>query len=302
MISIKNLQKSFDGQIILKGVSLNVEKGERVVIVGPSGSGKSTLLRCINLLENPDGGEIWLDDKTISKIDPYLHDDLIKESLTYQKLLQKESQDGVNQDKTIIEKIKSEKLLKKNEGKSFKKLAKKMEKDLRLDVNVARRRVTMVFQHFNLFNNMTVLKNLTYAPVKLGLLTEEEATEKAKGLLKRIELLDKADVFPSLLSGGQKQRVAIIRSLMVSPEVILFDEPTSALDPIMVGEVLSLVKELASDGLSMVIVSHEIGFAKEVATKIVFMSDGLILESDSPKEFFENPKTEEVKDFLSKVL
>ena len=302
MISIKNLQKSFDGQIILKGVSLNVEKGERVVIVGPSGSGKSTLLRCINLLENPDGGEIWLDDKTISKIDPYLHDDLIKESLTYQKLLQKESQDGVNQDKTIIEKIKSEKLLKKNEGKSFKKLAKKMEKDLRLDVNVARRRVTMVFQHFNLFNNMTVLKNLMYAPVKLGLLTEEEATEKAKGLLKRIELLDKADVFPSLLSGGQKQRVAIIRSLMVSPEVILFDEPTSALDPIMVGEVLSLVKELASDGLSMVIVSHEIGFAKEVATKIVFMSDGLILESDSPKEFFKNPKTEEVKDFLSKVL
>ena len=299
VISVKNLTKSFGKLQILKGVDLNVEKGERVVVLGASGSGKSTLLRCMNLLETPTGGEVWLDDKIISAIDPYLHTDLIKATKTYKKELENAS--GKTEEQIIADIIENKKL-QKNEGKEYKEALKAKVQLHGIDVNSARRRVGMVFQHFNLFNNMTVKKNLVYAPLKLKLLTEQEADKKANELLKRIGLLDKADEYPAALSGGQKQRIAIARSLMVNPDVILFDEPTSALDPVMVDEVLNLVKELAEEGLSMVIVSHEIGFAKEVATRVVFMNEGVIVEQSSPSEFFNNPKTPELKEFLSKVL
>ena len=177
-----------------------------------------------------------------------------------------------------------------------------MQKENKIDINLARREVGMVFQHFNLFNNLTVLENLTLAPVKLKIMSKDEANEKAIELLKRIGLEDKANAYPSTLSGGQKQRIAIIRALAMNPKVILFDEPTSALDPEMVGEVLSLIKELANEGMTMVIVTHEMGFAKEVASRVLFIDDGVIKEENSPKEFFENPKDERLKEFLSKVL
>ena len=300
VISVKNLHKNFDNLEILKGVSIDVEKGERVVILGQSGSGKSTMLRCMNLLEVPSYGEVWLDDQIITDIDPYLHDDIIKESKTYKKLREKSSADVTNEQ--IIEEIKTKRLLQKIEGKSYRATLKSANAKLKIDENLARRRVGMVFQHFNLFNNMTVKKNLVYAPLKLNLLNEEQAEKKATALLERIGLVDKAEEYPASLSGGQKQRIAIARSLMLNPEVILFDEPTSALDPVMVGEVLELIKELANEGMSMVIVTHEIGFAKEVATEVVFMHEGLIVEKAPPKEFFQNPQTSELKEFLSKVL
>ena len=305
MISVKNLYKSFGSQHILKGVSLEVEKGERVVIVGPSGGGKSTVLRCMNRLVEPSYGEVWLDDKAVTPIDPYMHGDIIKRSKTYQKQYQKHLSGGIGDIKAeelAVAEIIQKRLLKKHEGKQFKSALNAKNGQSCMDINLARRKMVMVFQHFNLFKNMTVLKNLTYAPVKLKLLTEEEAVKKAEALLERIGLPDKKNDYPISLSGGQQQRVAIARSLMVNPEVILFDEPTSALDPIMVGEVLNLVKELASDGLTMVIVTHEMGFAREVASKMVFISDGRIIESAPPAEFFDSPKTEELKEFLSKVL
>ena len=205
VINVKNVTKNFGKVQVLNGVSCTIEKGERVVILGPSGSGKSTLLRCMNLLETPDSGEIWIDDDLITHLDPALHPDLSRREL------------------------------------------KAKEKEIKIDINLARRRVGMVFQHFNLFNNLTVLQNMTLAPVQLGLKTKEEAEAKAVELLTRIDLLDKKDEYPSKLSGGQKQRVAIVRALAMEPEVILFDEPTSALDPEMVGEVLAVMKDLAND-------------------------------------------------------
>ena len=266
MIDVKNVYKSFGKKKILSGISCHVEQGEKVVIIGPSGSGKSTLLRCMNLLETPDKGEIWLDDKLVTPADVSLHEEFFVG------------------------------------GKLNKKLKKAYEKQMSLDINLARQQMGMVFQHFNLFNNLTVLQNMTLAPVMLKRKTKAEAEARAVELLERIGLLDKKDEYPSKLSGGQKQRVAIIRALAMDPKVMLFDEPTSALDPEMVGEVLDLMKDLAKEGMTMVVVTHEMGFAREVADRIVFVNDGVISEEAPPAEFFENPKHPRLVQFLQKVL
>ena len=244
MISVKNLEKTFhtlDGDVqVLKGINQEIEKGEKIVVVGPSGSGKSTFLRCLNLLEMPTGGEIWFEGTQIN-------------------------QPGV-------------------------------------DVDRLRQKMGMVFQHFNLFPHLSVKQNITLAPVCLKLKTQEQADKQAMQLLERIGLAEKADAYPAQLSGGQQQRIAIVRALAMEPDVMLFDEPTSALDPEMVGEVLQVMKELADDGMTMVVVTHEMGFAREVATRVLFMADGYVLEDAPPEEFFGNPKHPRLKDFLSKVL
>lgn len=240
MITVKNLHKSFHGTDVLKGINETIHKGEKVVVIGPSGSGKSTFLRCLNLLETPTEGEVWVEGNNITA------------------------------PKTDIDKV--------------------------------RQKMGMVFQHFNLFPHLTVKKNITLAPTTLKLQTEEEAGENAMRLLKRIGLEEKADSYPNQLSGGQKQRIAIIRALAMNPDVMLFDEPTSALDPEMVGEVLEIMKELADDGMTMVVVTHEMGFAREVGTRVLFMDGGNIVEQNEPHAFFTNPKHPRLKDFLSKVL
>lgn len=241
MISVNNLNKSFGELHILKDITEEIHKGEKVVIIGPSGSGKSTFLRCLNLMETPTSGEIIFDGVDITKAN-------IKE------------------------------------------------------VNLLRRKMGMVFQHFNLFPHLTIKKNITLAPVKLGIMTKDEADKKAMALLEKVGLADKAEQYPTQISGGQKQRIAIARSLAMNPDVMLFDEPTSALDPEMVGEVLNLMKELADDGMTMVVVTHEMGFAREVASRVMFMEDGRIVEQGSPDEFFNNPTNPRLKEFLSKVL
>ena len=267
MIDVINLKKSFGDVEVLKGIDITINKGDIVAIIGPSGSGKSTFLRCLNCMEDPTSGQIIFNSVDIA--------------------------------------------------------------DMKVDINIHRRHMGMVFQHFNLFNNKTVIENIMLAPVhtrcqdlkkakrkklfgkgeadaSLAGLTKDqikkEEKEKAMALLKRIGLEDKADVYPSTLSGGQKQRFAIVRALAMDPDVILFDEPTSALDPEMVGEVLELMKQLASEGMTMVVVTHEMGFAKEVASRVVFIDEGVIKEEAAPKEFFENPKDTRLKEFLSKVL
>ena len=258
ILSIRGLKKSFGGFDVLKGIDLDIEKGEKIVLLGPSGCGKSTLLRCINCMEDPTGGSIF-----------FRGDDIA---------------------------------------------------DMKVNINKHREHIGMVFQQFNLFNNKTVIENIMLAPVYVGLrelrknrknkLENQktradviaEARANALELLKRIGLEDKADVYPSTLSGGQKQRVAIVRALAMNPDVMLFDEPTSALDPEMVGEVLDLMKDLAADGMTMIVVTHEMGFAREVANRVIFIDEGVIAEEAPPKEIFENPKCERLKTFLSKVL
>lgn len=276
MIDVIDLEKHFGEVQVLRGISVTIEKGDIVVIIGPSGSGKSTFLRCLNCMEDPTGGQIIFNGVDIA--------------------------------------------------------------DQRVDINIHRRHMGMVFQHFNLFNNKTVIQNIMMAPAYLQCRDlrrakrknfflkitnvfrngnnkkelipitatraqiKQETRQNALSLLKKIGLEDKADVYPSTLSGGQKQRVAIVRSLAMNPDVILFDEPTSALDPEMVGEVLDLMKSLAKEGMTMIIVTHEMGFAKEVANKVFFIDEGKILESGSPKEFFENPQNPRLREFLSKVL
>jgi len=297
VISVKNIYKNFGSLSVLNSVSCEIKDGEKVAIIGPSGSGKSTLLRCMNLLEDPTYGEIWLDDQLLTAADPYIYRDVIRASKTYASLMK-----TMNDDEAVIAKIKAEDLLKKREGKSFKDALKKIENENRIDINLARRQMGMVFQHFNLFNNMTVLQNLMLAPVQLKLKSKEEAEETARKLLKRIGLEDKADKYPSTLSGGQKQRIAIVRALAMDPKVMLFDEPTSALDPEMVGEVLDLMKSLADEGMTMVIVTHEMGFAREVADRVIFISDGVITEEGTPAELFDDPKNPRTQQFLKAVL
>lgn len=274
ILSIQNLQKSFGDNHVLKGVDLEVNKGEVVVVIGPSGCGKSTFLRCINCMEDPTGGSIYFEGEDLA--------------------------------------------------------------DMKVDINKHRQHIGMVFQHFNLFNNKTVVENITLAPnlielkahnydalKNLGIwftnffrpenrkrpmisITSQEIMAKNRAnaleLLKKIGLEDKADVYPSTLSGGQKQRIAIVRALAMHPQVILFDEPTSALDPEMVGEVLDLMKEIAAMGMTMIVVTHEMGFAKEVATRVIFMDEGKIKEEAPPQEFFSNPQNPRLREFLSKVL
>ena len=263
MIDVIDLKKSFGDNEVLKGINMTINKGDIVVVIGPSGSGKSTFLRCLNCMEDPTSGKIIFEGVDIA--------------------------------------------------------------DMKVDINIHRRKMGMVFQHFNLFNNKTVIENIMLSPelcakkdrrkavlhnmfhkdklpVRPVREIKKDAEEKAHKLLERIGLEDKADVYPSTLSGGQKQRVAIVRSLAMNPEVILFDEPTSALDPEMVGEVLDLMKQLAHEGMTMVVVTHEMGFAREVGTKLVFMDEGRIVEENTPEEFFNNPQSPRAKEFLSKVL
>lgn len=240
MLRVKDLYKSFGDNEVLKGIDENIEKGEVVCVIGPSGSGKSTFLRCLNLLEEPTSGEVYLDDEKINDPD--------------------------------------------------------------VDINKVRQRLGMVFQNFNLFPHKTVTENITMAPINVLKMSQEDAVKKAHELLKMVGLEDKADEYPKSLSGGQQQRVAIARALAMEPEAMLFDEPTSALDPEMVGDVLEVMKNLAAEGMTMVIVTHEMGFAREVADRVVFMDGGYLVEEGTPEEIFDNPKEERVKDFLSKVL
>lgn len=307
ILRVGNLYKNFDKVKVLNGINYEIKKGEKIVIVGPSGSGKSTFLRCLNLLEEPTKGEVWKGENLLTPVDPYMHPEIIRLSKVYHKLMVKskaESPDMSEEilDQAVIKIIIEDNLLKNERSTAFKSAIKRLHKEKALNINHARQKIGMVFQHFNLFNNLTVIQNLTLAPVKLKLKTKEQAEKKGMELLKRIGLEEKANVYPSTLSGGQKQRIAIIRALAMEPEVMLFDEPTSALDPEMVGEVLELMKDLANDGMTMVVVTHEMGFAKEVASKIIFIDEGVIKEEASPKDFFENPKDERLKEFLSKVL
>ena len=309
IVEIKGLYKNFGKLEVLKGVSTEIKAGEVVAIIGASGSGKSTLLRCMDLLETPTYGEVWMEGQLLTPVDPYLHPEVIEVSNTYKKLVAS----GLSHDDAIA-KIKAEDLLNEKfavaEGKEYKALMKQIKKENTVDINLARRRMCMVFQQFNLFNNKTVKENITLAPIKTGMYAslggrkeqKAAADERAMALLERIGLAEKADVYPSTLSGGQKQRIAIIRALAMDPAVILFDEPTSALDPEMVGEVLDLMKQLAAAGMTMVIVTHEMGFAREVADRVIFVDEGVIAEEGTPKEIFESPKHPRLQEFLSKVL
>ncbi len=297
MISVRNIYKNFGDLPVLKAVSCEVERGGKYVIIGPSGSGKSTLLRCMNLLEKPTYGEVWLDDRLITPADPYLHPEVITASNTFRAL-----KAGGGSDEALIARIKKEDLLKKHEGPACRAALAKLEKENFQEINAARQKMGMVFQQFNLFPHLTVMQNLTLAPVRNKLKTKDEAAEGALKLLALVGLSDKADVYPSKLSGGQKQRIAIVRALNMEPEVMLFDEPTSALDPEMVGEVLDVMKELAREGMTMVVVTHEMGFAREVASQVLFMDGGRILEQNTPQEFFAHPKEPRTVEFLSKVL
>ena len=243
LIQVQDLKKHFTGASPIKaldGVSVDIKKGEVVVVIGPSGSGKSTFLRCLNLLEVPTGGQILFNGVDIT--------------------------------------------------------------DKSCNINLHRQKMGMVFQHFNLFPHMTILRNMTLAPVKLLHKSQEEADAQALKLLQRVDLGDRGNAYPAQLSGGQKQRVAIVRALMMEPEVMLFDEPTSALDPEMVGEVLEVMKELAHDGMTMVVVTHEMGFAREVGSRVLFMADGKLVEQGTPEQIFEHPQNPRLQDFLGKVL
>ncbi len=296
IISVKNLHKYFGDLEVLQGVNLDVQKGDVVAVIGPSGCGKSTFLRCLNLLEQPTAGEIIFEGAHIFKNENiYLKRQLKELTRQYKQAKKAKDTEATATLEKQCETLRAEYLALRAEEKQI-------EKHIAKQLNVHRQKIGMVFQQFNLFPHLTVLQNVTLAPVKLKKCTQEEANERAMTLLKKVGLEDKAEVYPSTLSGGQKQRIAIVRALAMNPDVMLFDEPTSALDPEMVGEVLKVMTELAKDGMTMIVVTHEMGFAKEVANRVIFMSDGVIKEENSPAEFFSNPKDERLKDFLSKVL
>ena len=297
MIEVKGLYKNFGSLHVLRGVSLSVNQGDIISIIGPSGSGKSTLLRSINLLEKPTYGEIWVKDRLITPPDPYLHWDVIRASKTYAALTA-----GGMGDEDAIMKIKKEDLLKNHEGAAYNRLMRQILKDHFEDTYSVRRKVGMVFQHFNLFPHMTVLENMVYSPMHVNKLPRKEAEDKARALLDSVGMLSKVDAYPGKLSGGQKQRVAIARTLAMDPEVVLFDEPTSALDPEMVKEVLDVIKNLAKTGMTMLLVTHEMGFARELSDRICFLDEGTLIEDASPEVFFSAPKSERAKEFLEKVL
>lgn len=240
MIEVKGLRKSFGELEVLKNIDQHIEQGEKVVIIGPSGSGKSTFLRCLNLLETPTGGDIYIDGEKVT--------------------------------------------------------------DKNIDINRVREKMGMVFQQFNLFPHLSVLENITLAPIKVKKMIKEQADEKAMVLLKRVGLEDKAESYPGQLSGGQQQRIAIARALAMEPEIMLFDEPTSALDPEMVGEVLEVMKDLAEGGMTMVVVTHEMGFAREVASRVLFMDGGYVLEDGTPAQVFSSPVNDRTREFLGKIL
>ncbi len=239
-IRVRGLKKDFNDVSVLKGIDIDIHKGDVVCVIGASGSGKSTFLRCLNLLEQPTGGSIYFEGANLT--------------------------------------------------------------DEKVDLNLHRQKMGMVFQQFNLFPHMSILENLTCAPVLLKKATPEQAKAKAMDMLARVGLSDRADSYPNQLSGGQKQRVAIVRALCMEPDVMLFDEPTSALDPEMVGEVLDVMKELAKEGMTMVVVTHEMGFAREVSNRVIFLDDGVIAEEGTPQQIFENPQCERLQSFLAKVL
>ena len=239
-IRVRGLKKDFNDVSVLKGIDIDIHKGDVVCVIGASGSGKSTFLRCLNLLEQPTGGSIYFEGADLT--------------------------------------------------------------DEKVDLNLHRQKMGMVFQQFNLFPHMSILENLTCAPVLLKKATPEQAKAKAMELLARVGLADRADSYPNQISGGQKQRVAIVRALCMEPDVMLFDEPTSALDPEMVGEVLDVMKELAKEGMTMVVVTHEMGFAREVSNRVIFLDDGVIAEEGTPQQIFENPQCERLQSFLAKVL
>ena len=287
IISVKDLYKKFGALEVLKGINIDIKKGDVVAVIGPSGCGKSTFLRCLNLLETPTAGEICLEGEYVFKNERIY----LKNRLRAMKACKKQDNFDLAAFNTL-----------KTEYEALCKEEKEIEKFVAKNINLHRQKIGMVFQQFNLFPHLTVLKNITLAPVRLKKMTQEEADARAMELLKKIGLEEKANVYPATLSGGQKQRIAIVRALAMNPDVMLFDEPTSALDPEMVGEVLKVIVELAKEGMTMVVVTHEMGFAKEAANRVIFMSDGVIKEENSPAEFFANPKDERLKEFLSKVL
>ena len=284
LIEAKNIYKNFKDLQVLKGINLSIHKGEVISIIGASGSGKSTFLRCLNLLEIPQNGQIYYKGDLVFDIETN-HKEI--EEIT--KLL------AESNDKKLEKKLKKEM---KKENKYTLKKSYYIEKT----INPYRQKVGMVFQHFNIFKNLSVIDNITLAPTMLGLMSEEEAKNKALELLKRVNLEEKAELSVKGLSGGQLQRLAIVRALAMNPDVLLFDEPTSALDPEMVKEVLNVIKELANQGMTMVIVTHEMGFAREVSDRVLFMDEGVINEEGTPEDIFTNPKTERLKQFLEAVL
>ncbi len=293
-LSVKALCKSFNNNKVLNGIDIEIKKGDVVAVIGPSGCGKSTFLRCLNLLETPSAGEIVFQDEYVYK----LFSLYTKQEI---KLLNTEINKCKNSGEDYSELQQKLEIL-KIQLKQQKIEERKILKESNKNINVHRQKIGMVFQQFNLFANMTVMNNITLAPIKLKKMSKVQAEELALKLLDKVGLKDKANMYPSALSGGMKQRVAIVRALAMEPDIMLFDEPTSALDPEMVGEVLNVMTELAKEGMTMVIVTHEMGFAREVANRVIFIDGGKIVEENEPKEFFSNPKNERLKEFLSKVL